>query len=199
MSSDLTRTSSRLTRADRESIVGQTGCVVWFTGLSGSGKTTIAQELESLLFRGGRLAYLLDGDNVRHGLNADLGFSDADRKENVRRVGEVAALFADAGIIAITSLISPFRVDRDRARTMVRAGRFFEVFVDTPIELCEERDSKGLYLKARAGVIADFTGISSPYEPPLAPELVIHTAETLSTEGAESIVALLRGAKLIEE
>jgi bifunctional enzyme CysN/CysC len=156
-------------RADRSS----TGATVWFTGLSGSGKSTVAAELERALVAAGRPAYLLDGDNLRHGLNADLGFSATDRSENIRRVGEVARLFADAGVVALVPVISPYRVDRDRARAVHEAVGvpFVEVFVDTPLDVCEARDPKGLYAKARAGEIKGFTGIDDPYEAPLRPDL----------------------------
>lgn len=149
------------------------GATVWFTGLSGSGKSTVAVEVERRLVGAGRPAYVLDGDNVRHGLNADLGFSAAHRTENIRRIGEVARLFADAGVVAIVPVISPYRADRDRAREIHDAAGlpFVEVWVDTPLELCEERDPKGLYAKARAGEIKGFTGIDDPYEPPEQPEL----------------------------
>ena len=156
-------------RADRPSA----GATVWFTGLSGSGKSTVAAELERALVAAGRPAYLLDGDNLRHGLNADLGFTAADRSENIRRVGEVARLFADAGVVALVPVISPYRADRDRARSIHEAAGvpFVEVFVDTPLEVCEARDPKGLYAKARAGEIKGFTGIDDPYEAPLHPDL----------------------------
>ena len=183
--------------ADRESLLGQRGCVLWLTGLSGSGKSTIARAVERRLVEAGRLAYVLDGDNVRHGLNADLGFSDADRVENIRRIGEVTALFADAGLIAITAFISPFRADRAQARALIPRGRFLEVFVDAPIEVCEERDPKGLYRKAREGKIPEFTGITSPYEPPEAPELVIRTGELSVDEAAAKVVELLQLRSLI--
>jgi bifunctional enzyme CysN/CysC len=148
---------------------------IWFTGLSGSGKSSVATELERRLVSAGRHCYLLDGDNLRHGLNGDLGFTAADRDENVRRVGEVARLFADAGVVALVPLISPYRAARSLVRELHEAAGlgFFEVFVDTPIELCEKRDPKGLYAKARAGEITGFTGIDDPYEPPEAPELVL--------------------------
>ncbi len=194
---NLVRHDGHVTREEREAILGQRGAVVWITGLSGSGKSTVAGALESRLARAGHLAYVLDGDNIRHGLNADLGFSDADRRENIRRIGELASILADAGVIAIASLISPFRADRDAVRTRVPAGRFFEVFVDTPLALCEARDAKGLYAKARAGAIAEFTGISSPYEPPIAPELVIRTAETPIDVAAERLEAMLRDAGVL--
>jgi bifunctional enzyme CysN/CysC len=149
------------------------GATVWFTGLSGSGKSSVAVEVERLLVAEGRPAYILDGDNLRHGLNADLGFSPADRTENIRRVSEVARLMADAGVVALVPVISPYRADRDRARAIHEAAEvpFVEVFVDTPLDVCESRDPKGLYVKARAGEITGFTGIDAPYEPPLAADL----------------------------
>ena len=166
---------SVFSRADRWATLGLRGATVWFTGLSGSGKSTIANELERLLVAAGQPAYVLDGDNLRHGLNADLGFAAADRDENVRRVAEVARLFADAGLVALVPLISPYRAARERARRAhdVAGLPFVEVFVDTPIEICESRDPKGLYRKARAGEITGFTGIDDPYEPPVDPELVL--------------------------
>lgn len=181
-------------REDREALLGQRGAVVWLTGLSGSGKSTIAYALESRLLRARHLACVLDGDNLRHGLNADLGFSDDDRRENVRRVGEVATLFAECGIIAIASLISPFRADRERVRRRVPEGRFFEVFVNTPLAICEQRDAKGLYAKARTGELPEFTGISSPYETPEAPELLLLTGNSSVDEAVEAIEAMLRRA-----
>ncbi|HJR90904.1 MAG TPA: adenylyl-sulfate kinase, partial [Acidimicrobiia bacterium] len=169
------------------------GATVWLTGLSGSGKSTIAAELEEALVGSGRAAYRLDGDNLRLGLNGDLGFAADDRAENVRRVGEVARLFADAGVVAIVPVISPYRADRDRVRAIhAEAGlAFVEVFVDTPIEVCEARDPKGLYAKARAGEIKGFTGIDDPYEAPLAPDLVIDTTTTFVDESVRLIVAML--------
>lgn len=151
----------------------QKPCILWFTGLSGSGKSTIANALEHKLFEMGYHTYLLDGDNVRHGLNKDLGFSDEDRVENIRRIGEAAKLFVDAGLVVLTAFISPFRSDRDLVRSLVEEGEFIEIFVDTPLEICEERDPKGLYKKARAGEIKEFTGIDSPYETPLDPEIIL--------------------------
>jgi bifunctional enzyme CysN/CysC len=169
------------------------GATVWFTGLSGSGKSTVASAVATLLTERGVLSYTLDGDNLRHGLNGDLGFSADDRAENVRRVGEVARLFADAGVVALVPLISPYRAGRDHARALHEAAGlpFLEVFVDTPIEVCEQRDPKGLYAQARAGKITGFTGIDDPYEPPLAAELVIPGAETTPAEAAEWLVSLL--------
>src|SRR5437764_6747283 len=165
-----------VTRADREQLNGHRGCTVWLTGLSGSGKSTIAVALEKDLCARGVRSYILDGDNIRHGLNKNLGFSPADRTENIRRIGEVAKLFTEAGMVAITAFISPYRADRDQVRALVPAGDFVEVHVDCPLEVCEQRDVKGLYQKARAGQIPEFTGISAPYEAPLAAELTIRTA-----------------------
>src|SRR6185295_4074482 len=169
-----------VTRADREQLNGHRGAIVWFTGLSGSGKSTIAVELEKALLLRGVRAFVLDGDNVRHGLNKNLGFSPADRTENIRRIGEVAKLFTDAGIVALTAFISPYRADRDQVRALLGED-FVEVMVDCPLEVCEKRDVKGLYGLARAGKIPEFTGISAPYEPPLKPELTLH-ADTQSVE-----------------
>jgi adenylylsulfate kinase len=176
---------SIVTREDRERLLSQVGCTLWFTGLPASGKSTTAFLLERELFARGQLAAVLDGDNVRHGLNKNLGFSAADRAENIRRIGEVAKLFAEAGLITMTSFISPYRQDRDLARSLHQAARipFVEIFVDTPLAVCEERDPKGLYRKARKGELRGFTGVDDPYEPPLAPELVLRTAE----RGAEPI------------
>ncbi len=179
--------------ADRARLLGQRGCVVWLTGLSGSGKSTLAHALERRLLDEGRLAYVLDGDGVRQGLNGDLGFSAADREENIRRIGEVAALFADAGLITLVSFISPYVRDRERARAAAGPERFCEVFVDAPLAVCEQRDPKGLYRRARAGEIPDFTGISAPYERPPRPDLVIDTA----AEGLDASLARLL-AHLVE-
>jgi bifunctional enzyme CysN/CysC len=169
------------------------GATIWFTGLSGSGKSTVAAACERLLVDAGRPAYVLDGDNIRHGLNADLGFSAADRAENVRRVGHVARLLADAGVVAFVPLISPYRADRDLVRHLHAEAEvpFLEVFVDTPIELCEQRDPKGLYAKARAGEITGFTGIDDPYEPPVAPDLVLRPADGDAAQMAALVQALL--------
>ena len=175
-------------RSEREDVLGQKGVTIWLTGLSGSGKSTIAVAAEAELVRRGRLAYVLDGDNVRHGLNKNLGFSPEDRTENIRRIGEVAKLFTETGVIVFTSFISPYRSDRDEARALFDDGDFLEVHVATDLETCEQRDPKGLYKKARAGDIPEFTGISAPYEAPEKPELVIDTG-ALSVE--ESVVALL--------
>lgn len=172
-------------RADK---FAQQPCCIWLTGLSGSGKSTLANALETALHQSGRHTYLLDGDNVRHGLNKDLGMSDEDRQENIRRIGEVAKLMVDAGLIVITAFISPFRVDRDAVRALFEEGEFIEVFVDAPLEECEKRDPKGLYKKARAGQIKEFTGIDSPYEAPLNPELALDTHQ----HDVPALVAQLR-------
>jgi bifunctional enzyme CysN/CysC len=181
---------SALDRTERPSL----GATVWFTGLSGSGKSTVAVEVERLLVEAGRPAYLLDGDNLRHGLNGDLGFSAADRAENVRRVGHVARLLADAGVVALVPLISPYRADRELVRALHAEADlpFVEVFVDTPIELCEQRDPKGLYKKARAGEITGFTGIDDPYEAPASPELVLRPEDGDATAMAAAVLELLR-------
>src|SRR5262245_8997122 len=186
----------KITATLREDRNGHPGLVIWLTGLSGAGKTTIATELERKLFRAGRHTYLLDGDILRRGLCRDLGFSTADRRENIRRVGEVAALFADAGCIAIAAFISPFREDRDIIRSVLAPGRFVEVFVNAPLDVCEKRDVKGLYAKARAGVLKEFTGVSSPYEPPIHPEVEIHT-DQLTVQG--SVGAILQHLGLHSE
>ncbi|HKU54265.1 MAG TPA: adenylyl-sulfate kinase, partial [Rhizomicrobium sp.] len=171
---------------------GQKPVVLWFTGLSGSGKSTIANLVEKALAAEGKHTYLLDGDNVRHGLNKDLGFTDADRVENIRRVGEAAKLFVDAGLIVLTAFISPFRSERRMARELMGESEFLEVFVDTPIEVCMQRDPKGLYEKAKAGQIKNFTGIDSPYETPEKAEMIIHTVEATAEAHAQAIVRHLR-------
>lgn len=172
------------------------GATIWLTGLSGSGKSSVAVRVERLIVGSGRPAYVLDGDNVRHGLNADLGFSDDDRRENVRRVGEVARLMADAGVVVLVPVISPFRDARDEVRAAHAAAslRFLEVFVDTPIELCEQRDPKGLYAKARRGELSGFTGIDSPYEPPVAPDLVLTPADGDAGAQARRVLVLLEAS-----
>jgi adenylyl-sulfate kinase len=191
---NLTWHAPELAREERWAALGLTGATVWFTGLSGSGKSTVAAAVERQLVEGGRPAYLLDGDNVRHGLNVDLGFTDEDRAENVRRVGEVARLLADAGVVALVPVISPFRAGRDAARAAHAAAglAYVEVFVDTPLEECERRDPKGLYAKARAGVLRGFTGIDSPYEAPDEPELRLTPADGDASAQAARVVDLLR-------
>jgi bifunctional enzyme CysN/CysC len=178
-------------REARASLKGQRPVVLWFTGLSGAGKSTIANLVERRLYAMGRHTYVLDGDNVRHGLNRDLGFTEADRVENIRRVSEVAALFADAGLITIVAFISPYRAERDEARRRLPDGEFLEVFIDTPLEECVARDVKGLYVKAIAGEIRNFTGISAPYEPPLAPDIHLRTADGSPETLAEQVVTAL--------
>ncbi|KGD75074.1 adenylylsulfate kinase [Tatumella morbirosei] len=186
-----------VTRADREQRQGHRGAVVWFTGLSGSGKSTLADAVEQQLFQAGVNTFLLDGDNVRHGLCRDLGFSDADRKENIRRVGEVARLMADAGLLVLTAFISPHRSERQMVRELLEAGQFIEVFVDTPLHICEARDPKGLYRKARAGELTNFTGIDAVYEVPEQPELHLN-GEQLVTKLSEEIIDLLRRQDIID-
>jgi adenylylsulfate kinase len=198
----------QVTRSNRESLNGHKGCVIWFTGLSGSGKSTIANTLDHKLHQSGMHSVVLDGDNVRHALNAGtsmlveshgeefaqrfgLGFSAIDREENIRRIGAVAQLFSQAGIISLTAFISPYRIDRDRVRNSLVPGEFIEVFVDTPIEVCEERDPKGLYKKARAGELKGFTGIDDPYEAPASPELVLFAAEKTPEQLADEVIAYL--------
>jgi adenylylsulfate kinase len=176
-----------INRDQREKMLGQKGAVLWMTGLSASGKSTIAVELERRLIEAGRLAYRLDGDNIRHGLNKNLGFSAEDRAENIRRIGEVAKLFADAGVIAITSFISPYQRDRDAVRAMLSPGEFVEVYVKVSLAAAEGRDPKGLYKKARAGQIKGFTGIDDPYEAPPNPEIVLDT-ESLSPADAAGVL-----------
>lgn len=182
---------------DRKQALDQSGAVVWLTGLSGSGKSTIARELEYQLIQKGKNAYVLDGDNIRHGLNHDLGFSQEDRKENIRRIREVAKLFYEANVIVILAFVSPYREDRDLARALIKDGNFFEVFCDTPIEVCQERDPKGLYKKAIAGEIQEFTGISAPYEAPLNPEVSIPTKDLSIEESANKILKLLDEKNII--
>ena len=181
-SSNITATISKITLSERERRNGHGGCVLWLTGLSAAGKSTVANELEAALFRRGNQVFVLDGDRVRHGLCRDLGFSPDDRQENIRRVGEVAKLFAEAGFICITAFISPYRADRDLARKIAPPGKFFEVYLNTPLDVCEQRDVKGLYARARAGEIKNFTGVSAPYEPPLKPEIELHTEKSTVAE-----------------
>jgi bifunctional enzyme CysN/CysC len=181
----------------RADMKAQRPCVIWFTGLSGAGKSTIANLLEKRLHALGRHTYLLDGDNVRQGLNKDLGFTEADRVENIRRVSEVARLMADAGLIVLVSFISPFRAERRTARGLMGEGEFYEVFVDVPLEVAETRDPKGLYKKARRGELKNFTGVDSPYEAPEAPEVKIDTTRTTAEGAAEAILEHLRGAGVL--
>lgn len=191
-SSNVTWAHSAVSATERAALFGHRPVTAWFTGLSGSGKSTVATEVERHLVEQGVAAYLLDGDNVRHGLNGDLGFAPEDRTENIRRIGEVCRLFHDAGIVVLATFISPYRADRDRVRSLHPAGGFVEVFVDTPLEVCEARDPKGLYVKARSGEIPDFSGISAPYEAPTDPELHLRTADrSLDDTVAEVVTDLL--------
>jgi adenylyl-sulfate kinase len=184
----LTPVAHKVTQSARAARFGHKGGVLWLTGLSGAGKSTLAMAVEQHLFRRGYAVYVLDGDNIRSGLNANLGFSPADRVENIRRVGEVAALFADAGFLCITAFISPYRADRARARAATPPDAFHEVYVSADLATCERRDPKGLYRRARAGEIGEFTGISAPYEPPEAPSLVVDTASEPIERSVERIV-----------
>jgi len=186
-----------VTKENRSEQKQQRPCVLWFTGLSGAGKSTIAGAVEEKLYQRGHHTYLLDGDNVRHGLNGDLGFSDADRVENIRRIGESAKLFADAGLIVLTAFISPFRADRQLVRELVEQGEFIEVHMDTPLTECEQRDPKGLYQKARDGLIKNFTGIDSEYEAPQAAEIVIKSAEFGIEDCADQIIDYLLAKQII--
>jgi adenylylsulfate kinase len=191
-STNITWHAGQVSRTDREKLLGQRGCTIWLTGLSGSGKSTIAVAAEKALAQKGRLTYILDGDNIRHGLNANLGFSPADRTENIRRIGEVSKLFTDAGIIVFTSFISPYRADRDAVRKIMGKGDFVEAWVQASVDTCESRDVKGLYKKARAGEIPEFTGISAPYEEPLKPEVVLDTNGQSVDQSVATLVAYLQ-------
>ncbi len=180
-----------VTRQDREKLNGHRSFILWFTGLSGAGKSTLAHRVEELLFLRGCRTFVFDGDNVRHGLCSDLGFGSKDRHENIRRIGEMSKLFIEAGVIALTAFISPFRSDRDMVRSLVDEGDFIEIFCDTPLDVCEQRDVKGLYQKARRGEIKDFTGISSPYEAPENPEIIVKTGSEPLDECARQILDYL--------
>ena len=193
---NIQRHEGEVSRPDRERRLGQRGAVLWFTGLSGSGKSTVARAVEKRLHDAGRLVYVLDGDNIRHGLCADLGFAPADRTENIRRIGHVAALLADAGVIVLTAFISPYRSDRAQVREVL-GDDFLEIHVDAPLDVCEARDPKGLYKKARAGQIPEFTGISAPYEAPEHPALRLHTGAQSLTESAAAVQALLQQRGLL--
>jgi len=190
-STNITWHESHVTRKEREEIIGQRGCTIWLTGLSGAGKSTVAVAVERLLTDRGRLVYILDGDNIRHGLNKNLGFSPEDRTENIRRIGEVAKLFTDAGVIVLTAFVSPYRADRDAVRALLQPGDFIEVHVAASLETCESRDTKGLYKKARAGEIPDFTGISAPYEAPEKAELLLDTNGKTVEESAGELISYL--------
>jgi adenylylsulfate kinase len=196
-STNITWHNTTISKSDRRSQNGHGSCVLWFTGLSGSGKSTIANAVSYELFRQGINEYVLDGDNIRHGLNKDLGFTDYDRSENIRRIGEVAKLFVDSGKIVTTAFISPFRSDRDQVRELFEEGEFIEVFIDCPLEECERRDPKQLYAKARRGEIKDFTGIDSPYEGPERPEIIIHSDLVSVDEAVEQVLNYLRDRNIL--
>ena len=216
MNTNVTWHETSVSREMREEKNAHKGCVIWFTGLSGSGKSTVANTLDHMLYQAGMQSVVLDGDNVRHGLNAGpamlqqthgeefsqrfgLGFSAIDREENIRRIGAVAEIFAQTGTIALTAFISPYRSDRDKVRNALGPGEFIEVFVDAPIEVCEQRDPKGLYKKARAGEIKGFTGIDDPYEEPVSPELVLSSAEKTPQLLADQIIRYLRSCGIISD
>lgn len=188
---------AHITKADRQKKFKHKGAILWFTGLSGSGKSTLAHEVERILFERGIHTYVLDGDNIRHGLNKDLGFSPRDRTENIRRIGEVAHLFAEAGVIAMTAFISPYRADRKQARSIAAPGEFIEIYAKCGLETCEKRDTKGLYKKARAGQIPDFTGVSAPYEEPEDPELLVETDKESLEESARKVILCLESKGII--
>ena len=196
-SSHITWHDSEVTKVDRQKQNGHKSAVIWFTGLSGSGKSTVSVALEQALFELGKHAYRLDGDNVRHGLNKNLGFSPEDRKENIRRIGEVSKLLVDAGTIAITAFISPYRVDRDDVRNILEDGEFIEVYTQCSVEECEKRDPKGLYAKARSGEIKEFTGISAPYEAPYHPEITINTEQQSVEQAVAHILNYLTDNKYL--
>lgn len=191
MSENIVWHQHQVSHTERCEQKSQKPCVLWFTGLSGSGKSTVANAVESLLLKNNNHSYLLDGDNVRHGLNKDLSFNADDRVENIRRIGEVAKLFVDSGLIVLSAFISPFRADREQVRELLGEGEFIEVFVDTPLEICEQRDPKGLYKKARSGDIKNFTGLDSPYESPENPEIHLKAGEGSVTELAAQVVSYL--------
>jgi adenylylsulfate kinase len=194
---NITWHETSISKENRREKNGHGSCALWFTGLSGSGKSTIANAVSNELFRQGINEYVLDGDNIRHGLNKDLGFSDYDRTENIRRIGEVAKLFVDSGKVVTTAFISPFRSDREQVRSLFEDGEFIEVFVQCPIEECERRDPKQLYAKARRGEIKDFTGIDSPYEAPEQPEITLRSDQVSVEEAVEQVFAYLREKKII--
>jgi len=194
---DIYKHQSLVSRDQRQRQAGHRSVILWFTGFSGSGKSTLAHAVEEALFKRGCRTFVFDGDNVRHGLCADLGFSEADRTENIRRIGEMSKLFIEAGVIVLTAFISPFKADRQKVRSLVDEGDFIEIYCSAPIEVCEQRDVKGLYAKARAGKIANFTGISSPYEPPLNPELVMDTANQSLEQCVSAIIKYLEERSIL--
>ncbi len=196
-SKNLTWHHGKLSPEQRQESLGQQGAVLWFTGLSASGKSTVAREVELALVENGINAYVLDGDNIRQGLNSNLGFSPEDRKENIRRIGEVAKLFCEGNVITLTAFISPYKADRDLARKLVPAGQFFEIYCAASVEDCEKRDPKGLYKKARAGLIPEFTGVSAPYEAPDQPELALETGKETLEESTKRVLNLLQEKGII--
>lgn len=196
-SNNLTWHHSSVTRKDRHVLNNHKSCILWFTGLSGSGKSTLANSVDFELFRQGLRSYVLDGDNIRHGLNKDLSFGNHDRKENIRRIGEVAKLFVDSGQIICTAFISPFLEDREAVRDLFEDGEFIEIYCNCPLDICEIRDPKGLYKKARKGEILDFTGISSPYEIPNNPEVTIHTDQMTVGQSVDKILSYLKDKKIL--
>jgi len=195
--SDIVWHNTTINNDNRNKLLNQTPFILWFTGLSASGKSTLANIVEQKLFQMNYKTYLLDGDNVRHGLNKDLGFNEESRVENIRRIGEVAKLFLDSGIIVLTAFISPFKSDRDLARSLVEKEQFIEVFIDASIETCEKRDPKGMYVKARSGEISNFTGISSPYEPPENPEIHVINNKITLDDASDQIIEYLIEKKYI--
>lgn len=194
---DVTWFDGYLTREEREKLHGHKGAVIWFTGLSAAGKSTIAHLVERMLYKKGCSTYPLDGDNVRHGLCADLTFSPEDRTENIRRIGEMVKLFVDSGKIVIAAFISPYRKDRNKVRSLLQPGQFFEIFVECPLDVCASRDPKGIYKKAMDGLIKEFTGITAPYETPSNPEMIIHSAEEEAQEAAKRVIDLLQKFEVI--
>jgi adenylylsulfate kinase len=196
-SNNITWHQSTVNKKDRFQLNGHKSCVLWFTGLSGSGKSTLANAVDYALFHQNIKSYVLDGDNIRHGLNKDLSFGVEDRKENIRRIGEVAKLFVDSGLIVSSAFISPFLDDRQLVRNMFDSGEYIEIFLNCPIKICEDRDPKGLYKKARKGEIFDFTGISSPYEVPIDPEIVIETDKMALEQSVEKIIGYLKEKKIL--
>jgi len=198
-SSNVVWHNATVTRQRREEMNGHGSVILWFTGLSGAGKSSLSHAVEEELHRMGCHTFVLDGDNVRHGLCADLGFSAEDREENIRRVGELSKLFIEAGVIVLTAFISPFRSDRERVRSLVPHGDFLEIYCDSPLEVCEGRDVKGLYKRARAGEIKDFTGISSPYEAPVDPELAVETGALSIEDSVATVMELLRERGIVRE
>lgn len=197
-STNITWHDAKVTKEIRQQMNGNKSAVLWFTGLSGAGKSTLSVEVEKLLHRRGIHTYVLDGDNIRHGLNKNLGFSPEDRRENIRRIGEVAKLFVDAGVVTLTAFISPYQEDRDAVRELLDQGEFVEIYVNCSVEECERRDPKGLYQKARTGEIANFTGISAPYEAPANPELVVETDKQTLDESAQQVIRFLEDEGYIE-